>query len=308
MSSLVEQLALRKASLSKTTRQPVLPLKPEQFDPLIGDFGEWRTCDDALGEEPNTYPADIRCLSFNIMKERDDLEARMAALLDLIERTDADVVCLQENTTHHNELLSSSPFVRSRYYRSTFSGQEHGFKVSLFSKLRSNNFVLYDLKGRPCITGYFRFCRAGGVEPALVAISSVHLTSGINPGIRREQLRLIYEYTAPCETSLVIGDFNTCVPAEDDASVEQDGFVDVWPSLYSKGDPGYTRLSHRLDRAALKSRRWTPHSMEIVGQGCVPAISDHFGIFLVLHSCQQLEKAGQADDSRQADESTDPPP
>lgn len=292
MASLAEQLALRKASLVKTERQAALALQPERYEPSPHESGEWRPCPvGSVLEDANLQPAEVRCLSFNIMTERVDLEARMAALLELIDRMDADVVCLQESTAQHNELLCSSPVVRSRYYRSSFSGQGHGFKVSLFSKLHLTRLMLYDLSGRPCVTGYFKLRGAGGGEPALVAVSSVHLTSGSNSGIRREQLRSIYEQTAACETSLVMGDFNACQPAEDDASVERAGFVDVWPRLHppSAGaepsrasDGGITGFGCRLDRAALRSQSWAAHSMEVVGRDCEPVVSDHLGIFLVL--------------------------
>jgi len=125
--------------------------------------------------------------------------------------------------------------------------------------------------------------QVAGAAP--IAVTSVHLTSGRNPGVRRRQLQAIYGHTADCSTSLVVGDMNACVPAEDDRAVTCAGFADVWPVL-NPGVSGATRHSHRLDRAALRSGEFTPSSMSIVGGKRVPGttgtISDHLGTFVTI--------------------------
>lgn len=126
-----------------------------------------------------------------------------------------------------------------RYVRSPFDGQGPGFKVSLYSKLPFEDLVLYHLRGRPCVTGFVT------IEGRKVAVSSVHLTSGRNAGIRQKQLALLYGKTRDCETSLVFGDMNACQPG-DDVSVNQEGFVDVWPALHPN-EPGVTRLHSRSE-------------------------------------------------------------
>ena len=152
--------------------------------------------------------------------------------------------------------------------------------MSLYSKLPCRNLTLQDLCGRPAMTGCFNFESGGSL-----AVSSVHLTSGANAGIRRQQLSEIYSRTAQYGTSLVAGDMNTCQPHEDNRSVEADGFIDVWARLYPS-DPGMTMGPYRLDRAALRSCAYVPLSMEIVGRERVPctpvSISDHFGFTLQL--------------------------
>lgn len=288
MATLAEQLMLRKAKLTKVQSSEALELQPEVFDE---SHGEWRLCTTA--EDSYACPAELRCLSFDLMKECNLLSARMDALIKLIHRVHPDFVCLQENTGHHDTLLVAAPTLRSSFYRSPFSGQGHGFKVTLYSKLPfSAGLMLYDLKGRPCVTGYVKMHGPDG-ELKMLAVSCVHLTSGTNSGIRREQLMTIYERTASCETSLVVGDFNAAQPSEDDASVEQKGFLDVWPSLHPK-DAGLTRCcgghGARLDRVALRSGSWSAQSMYIVGQepvavtdgGEAVTISDHFGLVAVL--------------------------
>lgn len=264
------ELADHRAKLRTSTVQEALSLQPQGI----------------VDRTASAYP-ELTCLSFNLRKESDHLEARMAALLILVECIDPDFICLQENTARHEALLSTSAFIQERYVRSPFDGQGPGFKVSLYSKLPFEDLVLYHLRGRPCVTGFVT------IEGRKVAVSSVHLTSGRNAGIRQKQLALLYEKTRDCETSLVFGDMNACQPG-DDVSVNQEGFVDVWPALHPN-EPGVTRLhsrtsGFRLDRAALRSDSYEASSIAIVGQDVVPGppplervtISDHFGLVLVL--------------------------
>lgn len=279
MASFAEQLALRAERLSKVSKEVAVQLQPEFYDSSCEGWRAW-TC---ASESSDVCPVldTLRVLSFNIMKERQDLAERMGNLLQLVESLDPDFICLQENTVHHDRFLASSPLLQ-RYWRSTFQGQDHGFKVSLYSKLRFHELWLYDLKGRPCVTGFIELRPDVASRPLRLAVSSVHLTSGNNAGIRGEQLRLLHAQTLACETSLIAGDFNACL-AEDDSSVGHGGYLDAWPALHGSS-PGTTRVgsSARLDRVALRSDSWAPDRMEVIGSSCRPQISDHWGLFAVL--------------------------
>ena len=187
---LAEQLAARKASLHKGSEiSEELQLQPEAFDQ---SRGVWRAnCAPELAVNGDEHVGPLRCLSFNLMKERDHLAPRMAALVALIEREDPALICLQENTAHHEAHLAAAPFVRARFWRSPFAGQGPGFKVSLYSRLpldtRAGGLLLHHLRGRPCVTAFLSLGGRDGTATA--AVSSVHLTSGRNAGVRRSQAR-----------------------------------------------------------------------------------------------------------------------
>lgn len=92
------ELAAHRAKLRTSTVQEALSLQPQGI----------------VDRTASAYP-ELTCLSFNLRKESDHLEARMAALLVLVECIDPDFICLQENTARHEALLSTSAFIQERY-------------------------------------------------------------------------------------------------------------------------------------------------------------------------------------------------
>ena len=92
-------------SLKKTENQPILSISPKCFD---AKTQTWASAPPNHFTTNSLDSKNLKLLSFNIMKEKDFLAERMATLLALIEQTDADFICLQENTKRHMALLQSS--------------------------------------------------------------------------------------------------------------------------------------------------------------------------------------------------------
>jgi len=73
---------------------------------------------------------------------------------------------------------------------SDFSGQQHGFKVSLWSKVSPSKIKKINLRGRPAIIGLYH------INGSSFSVACVHLTSnavGDESSKRKDQLCEIYE-------------------------------------------------------------------------------------------------------------------
>jgi len=256
---------------------PTLELKPLKWD---NHTTSWQQLE--LTPVPTSTPLrSLVVLTFNIMKEQDLLQRRMEALLAIIEKYNPDFVALQENTHAHNAFFLQSLFVRKHYYISDFSGQTHGFKTSLWSKLPPTKLTKLEPLGRPAIVGLYDI---GGEK---LSVGCVHLTSnaaGNCSDTRQKQIDITYQEQLKLSYNVItMGDFNAA--SRDTALVSQHGFVDAW--LAVRGHSKY------LDKVAVHMPAWKVMSVEVIGEENISPpgekkllISDHVGLVAYLKKVQ----------------------
>ena len=91
--------------LKKNEQPPVLPTTPQSYDVKLQ---KWTAINPDDTKLLPVAPNELVILSFNIRKEVDFLNERMLKLLELIETTEPDFICLQENTKNHMKILKQS--------------------------------------------------------------------------------------------------------------------------------------------------------------------------------------------------------
>ena len=137
------------------------------------------------------------------------------------------------------------------------------------------------------------------IRPWLWPRRTWRATSKTGP-IRARQLALIFKTLAPFKSAIFLGDFNFGDGEEPETSQLNRGYTDLWLALQD-GEPGFTwnieksemarkgsfvgERSRRLDRILLRSKRYKPATIRIIGdQAVAPEIfpSDHFGLVATI--------------------------
>jgi len=274
---MLAELLNKRSNLKKVQKSEKIEIQPRIFDI---DSGAWIS-----GNAQSEFSGDsLIILSFNIMKEAHSLGPRMEALLRIIRDYHPDIILFQENTRKHDKMFLADSFIQENYVISDFTGQENGFKVSVYSRYMVGEMTCLDCVGRPAILM--------SLPQASVGIICVHLTSGNNSSKRRKQFEYAYEQLACFDHGFVIGDCNARNDSEDTESINQRGFEDAALSL-DVLDPTFPshRPVMRLDRVAYRSDVWQPTSLHIIGQEVEYRISDwpyfisdHLGIVVTFQS------------------------
>jgi tyrosyl-DNA phosphodiesterase 2 len=263
----------------------------ESLDSFAYLNGEWKTA----ARPAAIAPGDVRVLTWNVWFGGHMFDERCAALLVDLERRTPDVIALQEVTRELLADLVAAPWVRRGYQLSDLELWQT-YDVVLLSRIpirRLSALSLPTRMGRRLLVAEL----ASGL-----AVGTVHLESmkeSIQP--RATQLRLIQPYLRGLgDDAVLVGDMNF----KPDDTVEQAAlepeFVDIWP-LLRPDEPGYTADSQinrmrfslkpalsrkRIDRVFLRSTRWRPTAIELVGTEPIDAdgtfTSDHFGLEVML--------------------------
>lgn len=247
-------------------------------------------------------PSALTVVTYNVLLSRPgedhlDTPRRTHDLLQLLQRTQADVIALEEMTPPVLAEVLAQPWVREAYRA---SDSPAGETVTPYGLLLLSRVPLVRLSQH-------RFTRdkrilIGELDTAAgpLAVAVLHLMSDMADGaaiLRAQHLDvLLHGILGPPERPdapdwLVMGDFNfgDDGPQERFAEVQ---LVDLWPTLHP-GVPGLTfdpkrnRLaaitsasgrSRRLDRILLRSAHsaWTARDISLLGEDDPP--SDHFGL------------------------------
>jgi len=249
-------------------------------------------------EQKSEDVEELILMSFNIMKETIHLEERMGALIDIIQVHFPHFIAFQENNNQHYQIFLNSSFIREHYYLSDFTGQNCGFKCTLWSRIYPLQLTKLEAHNRPFLIGVYPVNRIGNI-----CVSSVHLTSGNNASKRQQQIKYIYqELLSRSSHSFLMGDCNAC-QSEDDLSLQQQDFLDSWLSINnSNGSTRHTgndiylnneiKTQHmkwikgcRLDRIMIHSDRMVVTTIEKIGtenifknRDKMLYISDHCGL------------------------------
>lgn len=248
-------------------------------------------------ETGNASPREsLTLMTYNVLADRVEEDQRVRALLDIMKAEDPDIIALQEVTPWFLSALRDDEWVQKTYRGSDIRPEEPAPGGQYFlSKLPFRNPYYDVLPGRQRRIVVTIEVEIDGIT---MMLATTHMESRLEDGpVRAEQLDAILELLADADEAVVIGDLNFG-DGEDEESHLDPKYVDLWKAL-DPDNPGYTwnieaspmakagsfpgEPSRRLDRILIRSDRWRPAAVRIVGDQPVSENgalfpSDHFGL------------------------------
>lgn len=259
---------------------------------LIFSFGLLSFSLEISAEDP------IRCkfLTYNVLADPVEVEARIPALFTLLDKSNADVIALQEVDAWFIELLLKQDWAK-KYHFSKQNETVFAPRGLLFLSKQPITKVSFGFLPSRQKRGYLLI--ETKIQDVLFQVVTCHLDSFLEHGEKRaEQLKEIFEILKPFEDKVLLGDFNFGDGEEPESKTIPADFQDVW--LMTKGEePGFTwnieisqmakegsfpnETSRRIDRILIKSLKLKPFHAVIVGNTPVDKNkevfpSDHFGL------------------------------
>ncbi|CAF4984541.1 unnamed protein product [Rotaria sp. Silwood1] len=231
---------------------------------------------------------------------------RFNSLCDILNKSQAQIIGLQEMTKNTLQQLASQSFVRERYYLSDIDGRTfnswYGVVLLIDIRLHISNINLIDFPqstmGRRLILAEIKLD-----QNETVRIGTVHLESLDNKEQRSCQLDIcLKEFNHSSGSFILMGDFN--FRGDDQENIDQfnrlQKWIDVWTYLMDSHNHGYTFDTEinlmtkihcktsdrsRYDRIILLSQTIVPTDIQIIGNQSIDNQehlhvfpSDHFGL------------------------------
>jgi tyrosyl-DNA phosphodiesterase 2 len=224
----------------------------------------------------------LTLLSLNVFaSERGNSTRRFAAIVQLIKKSGADVVALQEVEKWFVHALQAHSWVKNNYHLTEYGpGQAPGglFILSRYPIAEINYYeniqpgqVEVSARGRVLVA------KLGVKQQAVyVATTALDYRSSEN---RAASLEFIFRTLKPYRHTFLLGDFNFDEGSKLEAGAIPQAYLDVWPTLVTDR-PGFTwdprsnwfaaasdpqSRASRIDRVYLKSNQWMPRSIHLVG-------------------------------------------
>src|SRR3990167_4006666 len=249
-------------------------------------------------------------VTYNVWFSEQQWEIRAKALIGLLKRKNADVVCLQEVVPNFAKFLMENQFIRENYIVSDPSGWKtitpYGLlilaKINLGVK-KFTSVMLPSNMGRRYLT-----CEIQLGENRKCKVATSHLESLANAEFRSEQLKnFIYPDLQQSNTDFQIfmGDSNFCTFTSEfsDNVLAPDYMKDVWKGFYPEASLSESRTMVEealcIDRV-LVSKNIQPVAIERIGMEAIcyddahenyglpdfqPSVvpSDHCGLYSVVN-------------------------
>lgn len=278
-------------------------ITPSRFDPSTDDWIPAPVIPDA-----NVNTDNLKVVTFNVLFDtyQPDLifsKDRYPKLLEALQQTDADVICLQEVTNLFLSFVKKSDWIRKSYFLSDASGSTlNPYGVLILSRLPFRSLQQYQFLSKGFLLAEYLINNERVILPAL------HLTSDRSKECEKKrllQLQDVFLRTKDFDHAILIGDFNFGDGPENEA-VMWGSHVDVWKHL-KPDSPGFTfdppvnsiaaittksGISRRLDRIFVRSKKFKPQQVTLLGTESfsIPSVdsqvkvflSDHFGLSATL--------------------------
>jgi endonuclease/exonuclease/phosphatase family metal-dependent hydrolase len=227
---------------------------------------------------PEPRSDSLTLLTYNVLATPIYAKLRTGAVLDILERSQADVIALQEVAPWMLGDIVGASWARG-YHLVTQGGRavapggqliltrhpivEHRVDVLPGRQRRIVLLVVVEIDGR----------RLG--------VATSHMESFLEDGpIRAMQLRAMFPMLEGVDDAVLLGDMNFGDGEEPETSTLDPRYRDAWLALKA-GDPGMTwrnddnpiagfgafvgEPNRRLDRILLRSEHWEPASIRIIG-------------------------------------------
>ncbi|MCK6473335.1 MAG: endonuclease/exonuclease/phosphatase family protein [Planctomycetes bacterium] len=246
---------------------------------------------------PMPMPETISLLTLNLCVDPVNVPERIPALRKLLAEHHADIIALQEVATPFAEALAREKWAKGVYDVTRMYDKPTSVRglylMSRFPIKKMDFKVLPSMQERGALVAYL------DVRGRTFAVGTVHLESFLEDGPRRAvQLDQTFPMLDEAEDGVLLGDFNFGEGEPESEHLDK-RFADVWRAL-KPDDPGFTwdpvkspfakRQSlpkegqRRIDRILVRSERWTPKSIELLGDQPIDAEhpdlfpSDHFAL------------------------------
>lgn len=247
--------------------------------------------------------SNLKFLTYNIWFNEYNWKVRTQEILNICEKKDPDVICLQEVTETFMTQLMGSQFIQTHFYITNIPFQlRNWYDVVILSKYSCQAYIIPFLSRMSRKLLYITFYNK---ENEMIKVGTTHLESKNSNYTREAQLNLSYRILDNPETTggpkskynFLLGDFN--LTEKDDYLIKSAGYTDQgqvminktgskeeWFTMKSmKGYPGW-----RPDRFTFKvnSEAFSVKKFEIVGKepliketffNPVGTPSDHYGIY-----------------------------
>ena len=240
----------------------------------------------------------VRLLTYNVLAD-DDLKAqRVPRLMELIEKSDADVIALQEVAPWFVRELATQAWVGKYQVPVKDNALVCPGGLLVLSKSPVEVVAMGRLPGGQGRT--FLVVRTQ-VRGRPFAVATCHLESPLEAGATRASQLDVFFRQLGCADAIMLGDFNFG-DGEAESKRIPGAFQDAWLAT-NAGENGFTwdierspmarkgsfpgEASRRLDRILVKSRFLKPQKTEILGSAPVDKPgevfpSDHFGLLASL--------------------------
>jgi tyrosyl-DNA phosphodiesterase 2 len=263
---------------------------------------QWRLVYDSA---ENMNADSLTFVTFNIWFGDYYFEERVGALTEILKKSNADIIALQEITDASLQLILKEDWIKRSYYISDISSSSfYSYGVILLSRIpikKLNLYPLISVMDRHVLIAEFE------INEQKLLVGTTHLESlRYSSKMRAFQLEQIFTILNESDHAVLMGDFNFCSSWEENANI--DGrYSDFWEIL-RPDEPGYTEdtdmntMRRQLKREEKKVRFdriishsisgcWEPKKINRIGMKPIssehPDIfpSDHFGLIGKLEWC-----------------------
>ena len=226
----------------------------------------------------STSPKALTLLTYNVLASEIYVPLRTRAVLDILERSQADVIALQEAAGWFVTALMEQAWV-SKYHVSTRAGRPFAPGGQLIlTRAPMTDVRAAVLSGRQRRT-------ALAVEMVIdgrrLAVATTHMESFLKDGpVRATQLGELFAMVEGADDAILMGDLNFGDGEQPETDAIDKRYSDLWLAL-RPGEPGFTwnnddnpiasigkfkgEPNRRLDRILLRSDTWQAAEIAIVG-------------------------------------------
>ncbi len=244
----------------------------------------------------------LKILTYNILSSNQFKQERHKQIIELLTKSEADIVGLQEVDKSFLEKIYSDTTISKTYnFSTTFAGHKALGGLLLLSK-----FPFERIYYSPMSNSYMnRYLLIGEfvINKDTLAVGVVHLESPLNAtALRSLQLEEAFGNLNKQSNTILLGDFNFGDIAPKETSKLDKSYVDLWRETYPDSvgltydlelnplalQNAYSgESSRRLDKILLKSDEWKCSKMELFGNQTFRKSteifpSDHFGVLSIL--------------------------
>lgn len=253
-----------------------------------------------MSEETKKDEMAAKLLTYNVLADPVHQETRLPAIFDILGKSDADIIALQEVAPWFLIELEKQEWLK-KYHATMADGKliaPRGLLILSKSPIQKVTAELLTTRQHRAL-----LIVETEIKNIKVAVATCHLESPLEASRTRAiQIDQFFKILDQTEHSVFLGDFNFGDGEEPETSMMIPKFLDSW--LHTNGkQAGHTwnmeinelaksgsfpnEKSRRLDRIFIKSKHLAPTKTEIIGdrkientKGLYP--SDHFGLLGTL--------------------------